>query len=1548
MPAGTVITSLSSGASFKKDTTAGNLSVSATSSALALNLAAGNYTATGSVSLTPSGTDITLPNLAAAGQPATVWNLSGYRYGPGFDPAIAGSGEPGVLTLRSAGNLIFRGSLSDGFLPSSNTLLAAGSESWSYRLVAGADLGGAEFRQVLPLSSLADGVGSLQLGVPNAGTSTGTNATTAAAKNGSDQLIRTGTGDIDIAVGRDVQLLSQFATIYTAGSKVTPGGATASTLNPGGSLSIGANLPLLFPNGTSGGSITATVDGSILINNPASGLAMPAGTVYTFAYGFSSNTGGAAVRPSALQTEVSVSKLGAIVIVPGAGGTIGGFAAGAKIYLTTNADEGALIASGPGIAYQADGFGSFIPIPFNAGEPLPFLQGGSTTNPNNISSYIVLANGGSLTETASRTVGLALPPGVFTLTRPGEASPFSFTALPPGSTLRALDPGGGSLTVVTGPQGAPKFFATLAFAANTPMTLPANSTVTLSTGGALSLTGGSATAVTVPAGTSYLFDTPNVGSDGLAFTVAPSAFSAPQYSTRGGNITIAAGRDIIHLTTNGADDSSQQLPVNWLYRRSSAENGVFARGYFGDMASTTWWVDYSNFYEGIGALGGGNLQMTAGRDVKNVDGVVPTNAWMPYQTVRADGSVDALAANQPLFEYGGGNLVVTAGRDINAGVYYVEKGQGRLSAGGSIATNATRTALTDAATTYSQNPIDWLPTTLFLGKGSFDLSARGDVLLGSVANPFLLPQGLLNGTWERAYFSTYDAADTVAVSSLTGDVTLKGDTVDSNGITDLAGPGTLGAWFSNVLATPANQSTGTVLSVSRVRPWLKLTEQHVPRPLIVGPTGVTTPGAGDSGSSGTLGYVYRGQIGLRPPSLKVTAFTQDINVIGTLTLAPSATGTVDLAAAGSVDGLQKTSALFDGTGIYGVGTINLSDADPDAIPGIRSPMKLVYSTAPVPLLTHFTAVASPLASIASFNELFAETGATKGLEATRSRQQALHDKDLLRQGDPDPIRIYAGTGDISGLQIYSAKSAQIIAGNDITDVGLYLQNLRASDVSQVIAGRDIIPFNEKSKMRLALAVELAGAPGDISISGPGTLEVLAGRNLDLGGAPANPNNASQFGLDGVGLGIVSIGNGRNPYLPTDRGADIIAAAGLGPAFGTGESLRNLDVAAFVAAFIDPATGGAAASRYLPYLADLMHAPDASSAWQSFGGLSRSQQQNLALELFYLVLRDAGRDHNDPNAPNGTRNYEAGFRAIETLFPGNKWKGDISLTSREIKTAQGGDINLLAPGGQLVVGYDLGNKQPLDQGILTLSGGNISIFARDSVTVGTSRIFTFEGGNEIIWSSAGNIAAGSASKTLVSAPPARFLIDPVSGASTLDPSGLATGGGIGVLQTVKDALPGNVDLIAPVGFVDAGDAGIRSSGNVNIAAVLVLNAFNIQAQGSTTGVPQMVAPDVSGLAAAGNATAANQQVGAPAHTGSTDRPSVIIVEVLGYGGADGSEPGRDNDKRKDNDGRQGLNGRGTEPEYNNHSAVQVAGYGMLNESEAQMLTPEERRKLNGTR
>src|SRR5262249_51870071 len=321
----------------------------------------------------------------------------------------------------------------------------------------------------------------------------------------------------------------------------------------------------------------------------------------------------------------------------------------------------------------------------------------------------------------------------------------------------------------------------------------------------------------------------------------------------------------------------------------------------------------------------------------------------------------------------------------------------------------------------------------------------------------------------------------------------------------------------------------------------------------------------------------------------------------------------------------------------------------------------------------------------------------------------------------------------------------------------------------------------------------------------------------------------------------------------------------------------------------------------------LNKPSNSDVWAAFKQLPEEQQAKLALEIFYLVLRDAGRDRNNLDSPN-FGNFDNGFAAVTALFSnGATSQNDVSLTSREIKTANGGDITLFTPSGQVTVGLSLTANQPVDQGILTEHGGNISIFAHDSGNVGTSRIFNLRGGNEIIWSSVGNIAAGSSSKTVQSAPPTRVLIDPQTGDVKTDLAGLATGGGIGVLESVAGAPPSDVDLIAPAGVIDAGDAGIRVSGNLNLAAVQIINASNIQVGGSSVGVPAVAAPNISGLTNASNTVAASSnaalqqtQNNAPAQQ---DVPSIISVEVLGYGGGsdDSDEERRRKKQQQENQG-----------------------------------------------
>jgi filamentous hemagglutinin len=1122
--------------------------------------------------------------------PTSDWNLAGFRFGP--------KNTPGTLTMRAAGDLVFFNALSDGFTSSAydstlldyNPLLAANAQSWSYHLTAGADLSSADFRAVLPISSLAGTSGSLLLG-KNYGTNvflpSGTSAQTRAAVQSRFQVIRTGSGSIDIAAGRDVQLLNQFATIYTAGTKVMN-----PTVLPGGSF----DLPILDANG-----------GEIAL--------------------------------------------------------------------------------------------------------------------------------GSVQQN-------------------------------PGYT--------------------------------------------------------------------------------------------PQYSYAGGNITINAQADIAHYTRNTAGnliaDSSRQLPTNWLYRRGYIDpaTGQFGVARFGDVASTTWWVDYSNFFEGVGTLGGGNITLVAGRDISNVDAVAPTNARMPKGTPNSDN----------LVELGGGDITVRAGRDIDGGVYYVERGAGTLTAGGSIKTNATRSpsrgAIVSPVETFA--PATWLPTTLFAGRATFDLSASGDLLVGPVANSFLTPGGYNNTFWYKSYFSTYSPESAVNVTSLGGNVTFR-----LAATLPTSGPGAttliLQAWLQNVSVFRTNPQ-----SVSFYQPWLRLNESSV-------------------APFGTM-------VSLLPPTLTATSFSNNINIVGDMTLFPASRGTLELAAGGSVLGLlpNGVSSVEGGTAVtWGTSRIIVSDADPNRMPGVASPF--AYQTIAGTIASQARQTSNEF--LFNLDRLFAETGSTFGSSGVLQVKQALHSPSLLHSGDDEPLRIYAERGDITGFTVFSPKQGKIIAGRDITDSALYLQNVGESDISIVAAGRDIIPFNANAANRLTAQSDgnllnirdEAALAGDIQISGPGTLEVLAGRNLDLGVSPINP--------DGTGAGITSIGNARNPALPAE-GASIVAAAGIGPALSLGGS--NLDFEKLIDLAFE--TGLAET-----YLGELARDGVAVASEAEFRRLPVAERNALALELFFLALRDAGREQGTIG------NYDSGFAAIEALFPGTNWVGDISLTSRQIKTSAGGDVSLLVPGGELIVGFDAAGEQSADQGILTEAGGNISIFADGSVTVGTSRIFTLRGGDEIIWSSNGDIAAGSAAKTVQSAPPTRVIIDPQTGDVATDLAGLATGGGIGVLATVKNVPPGDVDLIAPRGAIDAGDAGIRVSGNLRVAATQVLNASNIQVVGGSQGVstaPTVAAPTIGGLSTASTANAAtNSAASSTANqartqpvAGESDVPSLVTVEVIGYGGGDGDASGAPSDEEEE--------------------------------------------------
>ena len=108
--------------------------------------------------------------------------------------------------------------------------------------------------------------------------------------------------------------------------------------------------------------------------------------------------------------------------------------------------------------------------------------------------------------------------------------------------------------------------------------------------------------------------------------------------------------------------------------------------------------------------------------------------------------------------------------------------------------------------------------------------------------------------------------------------------------------------------------------------------------------------------------------------------------------------------------------------------------------------------------------------------------------------------------------------------------------------------------------------------------------------------------------------------------------------------------------------------------------------------------------------------------------------------------------------------------------------------------------------------------------------------------------------------------------------------------------GIVELIAPKGDVNAGEAGIKVAGNLFISAQRVLGADNIQVGGISVGVPAAQSAPLTGLSGGngleqGNGTDPTQSLRSQDGQEQLQRikdalsglkPSFISVDVVGFG------------------------------------------------------------------
>lgn len=254
-----------------------------------------------------------------------------------------------------------------------------------------------------------------------------------------------------------------------------------------------------------------------------------------------------------------------------------------------------------------------------------------------------------------------------------------------------------------------------------------------------------------------------------------------------------------------------------------------------------------------------------------------------------------------------------------------------------------------------------------------------------------------------------------------------------------------------------------------------------------------------------------------------------------------------------------------------------------------------------------------------------------------------------------------------------------------------------------------------------------------------------------------------------------------------------------------------------------------------------------------------------LTEFFEVLKKEGKAYTESlqSGPEEAARLidETRRGVIQPFFSGAvEGEGNIEMTRSSIIAREDDtDLSIIAA-GTINVGksFKLESSEGTEAaGIRTDGGGGVNIYAGKDVNVLESRIMTTFGGDILIWSDYGDINAGKGSKTEISNPGQKAVIDEVS---SIDPvtgevvtrqavvgyvtKSPAIGSGIRTHTFDPDGLAGPIEppelgdayLVAPEGIIDAGEAGIEAK-SIYIGAKEVRNVQNIESSGVAVGVPQ---------------------------------------------------------------------------------------------------------------
>ncbi len=917
------------------------------------------------------------------------------------------------------------------------------------------------------------------------------------------------------------------------------------------------------------------------------------------------------------------------------------------------------------------------------------------------------------------------------------------------------------------------------------------------------------------------------------------------YARGGGSVSVSAGRDVlarrdVWSEAFRADDSGNTGAGTQLWRLGAIGNGAEAGL---PVGATNIRINAQLFSSGVGALGGGNVGVTAGRDVRELTAVSDTSI---SSGLVADPGLASPA--QALATFGGGNVDVAAGRDLLGGSIDVAAGIGTAAAGRAVASsgllrqisatagvredNLLRLRVTDATIDVTathgldvggitalgtrETPLNAagfytavsgvsLRTdgaarlfdlgadvlTIFDLRGDGNATVQGALLPGSLGIAALFGDIQIDGravlypsaVGQLRLFAGGDLAP-VTLSMDDGDPSLAPGALSGFGInSDLrVVAGTRRYGFPVTLPTTSD-------AARRLFHNPRTTHAGDAEPVRIAVEGaidqlaLATPKATRISAGGDLiDTVFIGQ-NLAPTD--VTRITAGRDIVATSRVLPVATGT----------GTAQLPVLQGNTfALGGPGTLFV-EAGRDLGPFLNS--------ATVSAGTNVSYAGGIITVGNDYNpwlgaagaKIYAEFGVAGGA-----------DYDALRDTYVDPANIGKLDGDLF-VQTTDAN------GNPIPD--------RTKPIYAPILINYIVT-NFADRLRAAYGTTAVTSAQAYSVFK--ALPALVQRQFLLDSvyfnelaAPARPDGPSlnQFVRSYRAVDLLfpaSRGYTANDLSGASNGGAKVATGNLDLRLATIETQRGGDIT-----ILGP--GGRAVAG--------------SIVSTSVQAARRGEEVTPALNLFFGSRRDPADNAN----------------AARIL--------------------------------SIPIGYE---------GVLTLRGGAVHGFTDGDFLLNQSRLFTQAGGNITLFSSNGDLNAGQGPRSAANFPPVVLRFTP-NGFSEVDSAGAIAGAGIAAFQPRPDIPAPDVILVAPAGTVDAGDAGVRAAGNVFVAAAQVANADAISAGGKISGSGAPAAVDTGAAASASAAGAAGAAAAAavnPQGVNGGDRTR-ITVDVLGFGGDPNDDP-----------------------------------------------------------